>query len=106
MLASCEQALRLTLPAVRIAVAERLSLRGMKQEEIARLLGVAQPAVSKYLNHKYSSKVARIERLIKEEGLEGEVVQMVFKHKSKNEISKNIDRTASHGILVQFALGL
>jgi len=106
MLASCEQALRLTIPAVRIAVAETLADRGMRQKEIAKVLGVAQPAVSKYLNHKYSSKVARIEQLVKGEGLEKRVVKMAVNHKSKTEISKNIDRAASHSTVVRFALGL
>jgi len=106
MLASCEQALRLTIPAVRIAVAKTLADHGMQQKEIANALGVVQPAVSKYLNHKYSSKVAKIEQLVKGEGLEKAVAEMALNHKSKAEISKNIDRTASRDILVRFALGL
>ena len=58
------------MPAIRAAVAEELSNEyNYTQEEIASSLGIVQVAVSKYLNKKYSSKIAKLKNYIKEKGL-------------------------------------
>jgi predicted transcriptional regulator len=51
------------LPAVRSVMAERLKQEyGLKQHEVAEVLGVTQPAVSQYLNKKRADKEA-VEKL-------------------------------------------
>jgi predicted transcriptional regulator len=74
----CSNITRELLPAVRIYAAEQLSSRyGMKQSEIARRLGIAQVAVSKYLNGKYSAHVKQIKERITSSMLVNETVRKV-----------------------------
>ncbi len=52
MLLPCEVAVRSLVPAIRSAIARELTQSyGMKQKDVARLLGVTQTAVSKYTRH-------------------------------------------------------
>ena len=49
MLAPCEVAVKCGLPAIRATIAKQLMAKyGLKQAEIAQLLGVSQPAISLY----------------------------------------------------------
>jgi predicted transcriptional regulator len=49
MLLPCEVVVKFVLPSVRAALAKRLMLNyGFKQIEVAKLLGVSQPAISLY----------------------------------------------------------
>jgi len=66
------------VPAMRVAVAKELSERGMSQAEIAKRLGVAQAAISKYLNSDYSKKIAALERLIVRRRLERKIVELAL----------------------------
>jgi predicted transcriptional regulator len=48
----CEVAVKSVIPAIRSAIARELThAHGLKQEEVAELLGVTQTAVSKYTRH-------------------------------------------------------
>jgi predicted transcriptional regulator len=48
----CEVAVKSVIPAIRSAIARELTHSyGLKQEEVAQLLGVTQTAVSKYTSH-------------------------------------------------------
>jgi predicted transcriptional regulator len=48
----CEVAVKSVIPAIRSAIARELTQSyGLKQEEVAHLLGVTQTAVSKYTRH-------------------------------------------------------
>lgn len=48
----CEVAVKSVIPAIRSAIARELTKSyGLKQEEVAQLLGVTQTAVSKYTRH-------------------------------------------------------
>jgi predicted transcriptional regulator len=48
----CEVAVKSVIPAIRSAIARELTQSyGLKQEEVAQLLGVTQTAVSKYTRH-------------------------------------------------------
>jgi len=48
----CEVAVKSVIPAIRSAIARELTHSyGLKQEEVAQLLGVTQTAVSKYTRH-------------------------------------------------------
>jgi len=52
MLLPCEVAIKSVIPAIRSAIARELTQSyGLKQKEVAQLLGVTQTAVSKYTRH-------------------------------------------------------
>ena len=52
MLLPCEVAVKSLIPALRSAIARELAQSyGLKQKDVARLLGVTQTAVSKYTRH-------------------------------------------------------
>ena len=52
MLLPCEVAVKSVIPAIRSAIARDLTQNyGLKQKEVAELLGVTQTAVSKYTSH-------------------------------------------------------
>jgi predicted transcriptional regulator len=48
----CEVAVKSVIPAIRSAIARELThTHGLKQEDVAQLLGITQTAVSKYTRH-------------------------------------------------------
>jgi predicted transcriptional regulator len=52
MVLPCEVAVKSVVPAIRSAIARELTQSyGLKQREVAQLLGVTQTAVSKYTSH-------------------------------------------------------
>jgi predicted transcriptional regulator len=52
MLMPCEVAVKSVVPSIRSAIAQELTeTYGLKQKEVANLLGVTQTAVSKYTRH-------------------------------------------------------
>jgi len=52
MILPCEVAVKSVIPAIRSAIARELTQSyGLKQKEVAQLLGVTQTAVSKYTRH-------------------------------------------------------
>jgi predicted transcriptional regulator len=52
MVLPCEVAVKSVIPAIRSAIARELTQSyGLKQEEVAQILGVTQTAVSKYTSH-------------------------------------------------------
>lgn len=52
MILPCEVAIKSVIPAIRSAIARELTASyGLKQTEVAELLGVTQTAVSKYTSH-------------------------------------------------------
>ena len=52
MILPCEVAVKSVIPAIRSAIARELTQEyGLKQTEVAELLGVTQTAVSKYTSH-------------------------------------------------------
>ncbi len=61
MINGYERASEEVIPAVRVAIARALKEEyGMSESRIAEILGVAQAAVSKYLNNKCSASVERL----------------------------------------------
>lgn len=70
--------MRIIVPAMRVAVAKKLRERGMRQAEIAKRLGVAQAAVSKYLNRGYSERIAILERRIAQNKLDSRIVELAL----------------------------
>lgn len=60
-----EVASRENVPAIRAHIAKQLVKRyGMREVEVAHILGVAQAAVSKYISGKYSAEVKEAEAKI------------------------------------------
>lgn len=58
MINGYERASKLIVPAARVVIARELKIRyNMTEARIAQILGIAQAAVSKYLNEDYSENV-------------------------------------------------
>ncbi len=101
----CEKAMRLTIPAVRIAVSCALSKEhGMSETLIAKRLGIAQAAVSKYISGNYSERVGRIVGAVVSRKTHLPVVKEVLKGGKIGRVSELIDRAASGDELIAFAL--
>jgi len=92
------------LPAIRAAVAEELSSKyNYTQEEIANSLGIVQVAVSKYLNKRYSSKIAKLKNYIKEKGLAEDIVKSIIDKQEKEKIENKINLLCENKELLSFA---
>jgi len=92
------------LPAIRAAVAEELSSKyNYTQEEIANSLGIVQVAVSKYLNKKYSNKIAKLKNYIKEKGLADDIVKSIIDKQQKEKIENKINLLCENKELLSFA---
>jgi len=63
MLIPCEVAVKSVVPAIRCAIAKQLiQTYGLKQKDVASLLGITQTAVSKYTRH-VRGRVLKIEEV-------------------------------------------
>lgn len=92
------------LPAVRAAIAETLSKKyGYRQVDVAKKLGVAQVAVSKYLNKRYSKRVARIKEYVMEKRMLDEVIKEILGGDEQKRINKEIDIICSSDSLLDFS---
>ena len=92
------------MPAIRAAVAEELSNKyNYTQEEIASALGIVQVAVSKYLNKKYSSKIAKLKNYIKEKGLAEDIVKSIIDKQEKEKIENKINLLCENKELLSLA---
>lgn len=97
----------LTIPAVRIAVSDTLKSRyRMSETTIAGRLEVAQAAVSKYLNGKYSRRVDVLVKAIEARDLHLKVVEAIVKKRSNSYVAGLIDSVASEKALLEVALSL
>jgi len=91
----CENASKYALPALRANVAKMLAEKNYTQKKIANILGVTQPAVSKYLSDKYDGKLkfAVNDRTIKRYA--EEICDMILKGLPQEDIRFSIlSRTA------------
>jgi len=87
MLLPCEVAVRSLVPAIRSAIARELTQSyGLKQNDVANLLGVTQTAVSKYTRHVRGTvlKIEDVEEI--QPTLKEIVVSLVNGHMSKYEL--------------------
>ena len=74
LLLPCEVAVRSLVPAIRSAIARELTqTHGLKQKDVANLLGVTQTAVSKY-KHNVRGTVLRIEDVEEVQSIMQEIV--------------------------------
>jgi predicted transcriptional regulator len=86
----CMQITNLMLPAVRASVAEKLSDMGYGQESIAAELCIAQAAVSKYMNGRYSGDVGEVKKHIEEGMLYNDIIESIVKKKGSATVQKDI----------------
>lgn len=62
---NCEKLIKVSLPAIRIALASSLKDEyGLGQDGIAERLGITQASVSKYSNGRYSVGIAKLSKAI------------------------------------------
>lgn len=87
----CMHITNLMLPAVRASVAEKLSDMGYGQENIASELGIAQAAVSKYMNGRYSSDVGEVKKHIEEGTLYKDIIESIVKKKGRATVENDIN---------------
>jgi predicted transcriptional regulator len=100
-----EKATKLTIPAVRIAVAITLSHDNQVTEaQIAKGLGIAQAAVSKYLTGNYSPDLEKLIDYIRQKKLERATVAAILAKKSDDEVSSSIEKAATEQNLIKLAL--
>lgn len=105
MYQNCEKVIRFTIPALRVAVSRELKDRyGMSESDIARNLGVAQAAVSKYLNGIYSKGTGKLVDFIVLKHMHYGIVKSIVNGSEPRETARAIDRTASEKALVNAAL--
>ncbi len=84
----CSSITRLILPAVRASVAEEMNKKyKFNQQHIADTLGIAQVAVSKYLNGRYSKSVGKVKRYIVENDLDRNIMKY-----AKDSNSQKVNR--------------
>lgn len=77
-----ELASKSVIPAIRALVVKRLvEQHGMTQQEAAKLLGVTQPAVSKYLHEKRGAAI-KLSGIKEIDEATGEIAELVSSHKT------------------------
>ncbi len=105
MYTNCDEIFKVTIPAVRIAVAKSLNKKyKMNQSDIAKQLGTTQAAISKYFGGDYSDKIAKVEKIVAKEKALKEIITMIISNKDKKSVTQSIDRLASSGYLVKETL--
>ncbi|MGC8538770.1 MAG: transcriptional regulator [Candidatus Micrarchaeia archaeon] len=100
----CDKITKIILPAIRAALASELSRRGYTQQQIAGMIGVAQVAVSKYLNGKYSKKIENTKNFIIKNNMIEEIIgkeETAHGEKGK-DIKKFIEELCNDGRLMAF----
>lgn len=99
---TCKSVTKIILPAIRIAVAEKLSNDySYKQEEIAEKLGIVQVAVSKYLNKKYSKQVEKVKDYIESSGLADAITKRIISGEKREEIDNEINSLCENKKVLQ-----
>ncbi|VVB77427.1 Uncharacterised protein [uncultured archaeon] len=89
---ACKNITKVILPAIRASVAEVLYKdHQYRQKEIADKLGVAQVAVSKYLNGRYSACISQTKNQILRGRLNGAIVKAITGGGTRSEIDREID---------------
>lgn len=97
---SCENVIKLAIPAIRAAIAEQLTSNyAFTQFEIAQHLGITQSAVSKYVNNRYSKKIDSLKNAIEKTKAEKEIIDMIISKKSVASVSKKIDSIATSRLI-------
>ncbi|MFP3289313.1 MAG: hypothetical protein RXO35_02695 [Candidatus Micrarchaeota archaeon] len=66
-------------------------------------MGIVQVAVSKYLNKRYSNKIAKLKDYIKEKGLIDDIVKSIIEKQEKEKIENKINLLCENKELLSFA---
>jgi predicted transcriptional regulator len=92
-----ELASKSVIPAIRALVVKRLvEEHGMTQQEAAKLLGVTQPAVSKYLHQKRGASI-RLTGIREIDRATGDIADMVSSHRVKAiEVMSKIEEACDY----------
>lgn len=102
---SYEKAIKSTIPAIRTTVAIELKRKHhMNETEIAKILGIAQAAVSKYLSGSRSPKIDKLARFVAANHMQDKVVKAILSKKGQEEINNQIDKAAAQRSLIRKAL--
>lgn len=89
----CRKIAQTMIPAVRVYLAQTMSSRyKLKQREIAARLGIAQVAVSKYLNMRYSASVAKARAEAARRISKTHLVNEILESRSANDANMRIER--------------
>jgi predicted transcriptional regulator len=82
----CENASKYVLPALRANVAKLLVNSNYTQKKIANILGVTQPAVSKYLSDRFDGKLKFIvnSKVIKE--CANDIYQLIMEGRPEEDV--------------------
>lgn len=92
----CEKLAKFSIPAIRIAVSGTLyGDYKLSQEAIALKLGVAQPAVCKYLGGRYSGRVSLLADFIKSNGIHEPVAKAIISGSNPAKVQEMIEKLAS-----------
>jgi len=92
-----ELASKSVIPAIRALVVKRLvEEHGMTQQEAAKLLGVTQPAVSKYLHEKRGAAI-KLGGIPKIDEATGEIADLISTHKARQvEVMSRIEEACRY----------
>jgi predicted transcriptional regulator len=100
-----EELIKLTIPAVRAAIAKNLKENHkMNEIEIAKELEVTQAAVSKYLSGNLSKNIRELVVFINKEKLEKDAVVAILNKKERRKIADIIDGIATNKVLIKRAI--
>lgn len=90
----CETATKFILPALRTCIAKDLAEKHkFNQKNIANILGVTQPAVSKYLSDKYDEKIKFAVKDPKIRKTSEEIIKLI--------IEKKIDASEANNFILK-----
>jgi predicted transcriptional regulator len=102
-----ELASKSVIPAIRALIVKRLvEEHGMTQQEAAKLLGVTQPAVSKYLHHKRGAAI-RLNDIKEIDRATSDIAHMVSSRKVKAiEVMSRIETACEYVRRNRYMCGL
>ncbi len=104
MYVDCDKIFRVTIPAVKAAVAKELAEKhDMSEKDIAHALSVAQPAISKYLS-RYALGRSDFETKIKSNPNYRKIISAVLSNDRRNSVARMIDSIASDRNVVKTAM--
>ena len=94
--ANCSDLMKLSIPAIRYALAKGLSEKyGMDQSHIALSLGITQAAVNKYLSDKCSANISKLGKAAYASGIVGDGMLDAASSADTKKLNRMIDRAAS-----------
>ena len=89
----CEVVVKQLIPAVRVKVAKELYNKyNFNQKEIAKKLGLSQPAISKYLSGNYTQEIKKLEKDKVVKKISEEIVKAVNENTFKKSSFETIIR--------------